>query len=212
MSGWHMTDSKTRHRSHQRQHHNNAPEHDLLLEEKKRHHPAADRSENDGQKRQRLQHTIPARELLGGQDLGHNAVLRGDKEGGLHPHEEDGAEHQPRAKRLMAMSTQPEAQRRQQGDADLDDLPADQRVSLGVAISQIAGDRAEDGPRGIEENRHQRDSVPLGKSLGVDGEKHRRNVNGLIVERAEKLGHEQPDKRAVGQAILGPSKSIRHTG
>ena len=46
-------------------------------------------------------------------------------------------------------------------DADLGDLPEDQRIAFAEAIGEVAGEGAEDGPGSVEENRHQRDGRGL---------------------------------------------------
>ena len=66
--------------------------------------------------------------------------------------------------------------------------------ALAVAVGEVAGDGAEDGPGGVEEDRHQRDGAVSVSVPRVDGEEHGRGVDGLVVEGGEELGDEQPMK------------------
>ena len=55
-------------------------------------------------------------------------------------------------------------------------------------------------------------AVDFAESLRVDGEEHRRGVNGLVVERGEELGGEQAGVSARAESIgRGVTRSVgRH--
>ena len=55
---------------------------------------------------------------------------------------------------------------------------------------------AEDRPGRVKQNRHQRDGILLAECLGVDHEKHRRRVDGLVVECREELRDQKADEAA----------------
>jgi hypothetical protein len=82
----------------------------------------------------------------------------------------------------------PEAERGDRHDADLDQLPEDQRAPLAESVREITRKRHEQCPRRVEEDRHQGDGLGRGQRLAVDGEEHRRRVNRLVVESREELG------------------------
>jgi hypothetical protein len=134
------------------------------------------------------------------EDFGHHPVLGRDEEGRVGAHQEDGRQDDPGpGVRVPAVSPEPEPEEGQRADADLGDLPGDQGGPLAVPVGQVAGQGAEQGPGGVEEDRHQRDGLGLAEGLGVDGEEHGRRVNGLVVEGGQELGGEQAEVRAGGQ-------------
>ena len=182
-------DEKTRRRADQRQTEEHHPDVILLVlvVEVVRQEPAADRAENDGQERQRLQQAVAARQVLRLQNLRHRPVLGRNEERGVHPHQEDARQDDPRPGGV-AVRAHPEAKRGDGHDADLDELPEDECAAFAEAVGEVAGERHEQRPGGVEENRHQGDGLGRGQSLAVDGEEHRRRMDRLVVEGREELG------------------------
>ncbi len=109
-------------------------------------------------------------------------------------HEEDGRQDDPGAGR-QAEGAQPEAEQGDEGDADLGELPGDEGVILAVAVGEEAGEGAEEGPGGVEEDGHEADGLGLVEGAAVDGEEHGRGVDGLVVEGGQELGRQQGDER-----------------
>jgi hypothetical protein len=136
-------------------------------------------------------------------DLGHGAVLRRGEKRGVSAHQEYGRHHQPRPDGAFTPVKDVETEQSDQGDADLGQLPDHEGPALAEAVREVAGDGAEDRPRRVEQDRHQRDGLGLVEDLGADGVEHRRRVDELIVEARQELGDDQADEGAVFQRIGG---------
>src|SRR4029077_3987928 len=102
---------------------------------------------------------------------------------------------EPRTNPMLAgPAAQPEADESDRSNADLCELPKNQRIPLAETVSEVARQRAEHRPRCVKKDGQPEDGLGFVQCLLIDGEKHRRGVNGLIVEGGEELGHQQPDK------------------
>ena len=76
-------------------------------------------------------------------------------------------------------------------------------VGLAVAVGEVAGEGAEDGPGGVEQDRHQRDGLGLGEDAACGWRRTWPRVDGLVVEAGEELGDDQADERAVLSVSAG---------
>ena len=183
--------------------HQDEADHEFLPAVDGGQHAAEDGAGDDGEEGERFQDAVAAREHAGSEDLGHDAVLGGDEEGGMGAHAEDAGQHDPRSGLRMAVPPQPEAGQGHEADEDLDDLPDDQGVALAVAVGEPAGHGGEDGPGQIEEQGHEGDRPRLAQHAQVDGVEHGGGVDGLVVEGGEELGDEHsqegPRMQVVGR-------------
>ena len=173
-------------------------------QKQERQDAAGHRAENHGQKRQRFEHAVAFRQ----QDAAAGSpawrqYLAGTKNAECMPIRKtvERTVHEPNCGWPCVPSQKPRKARAV--TAISANFQNTSEVALAVAVGEVAGERAEDGPGGIEEDRHQRNRRRLGEGLRVDGEEHRRGVNGLIVECGQELGDQQADVRAIGKRIRG---------
>ena len=115
-----------------------------------RQHAAGDGAEDDGQERERLEDAVAAGEQVRLEDLGHHPVLGRDEEGRVRAHQEDGRQDDPRRRRAAWPPSVPSQKpsRASAGDADLGDLPDDQRWSACCTGRPGSRRGCRRGPRG----------------------------------------------------------------